>query len=118
MKPMMGGGGGGMGNMAKLLKQAQKMQADIAKAQDEAANMTAEASVGGGSVTVKANGKFEITDLKISPVAVDPNDVEMLEDLVTAAVNQAIRDVREKSEARVAQATAGMSGMMPPGMGF
>jgi len=119
MKPMMGQGGmGGMGNMGKLLKQAQKMQADIARAQEEAAAMTVEASVGGGAVTVKANGKFEISDLKISPDAVDPSDIEMLEDLVTAAVNQAIHEVREKSEARVAQATAGMSGMMPPGMGF
>lgn len=114
----MGMGGGGMGNMGKLLKQAQKMQADIARAQDEVAAMEIEASAGGGAVMARVNGKMEITSLKISPEAVDPNDVEMLEDLVAAAVNKAMRDVRAKSEERMAQATAGMAGMMPPGMGF
>jgi len=117
MKGMMPGGMGGMGNMGKLLKQAQKMQADIAKAQEEAAAMEAEASAGGGAVIAKVNGKFELLSLKISPDAVDPADVEMLEDLVTAAVNQAIKEVKDRSEARMSQATAGMGGMMP-GMGF
>jgi DNA-binding YbaB/EbfC family protein len=109
---------GGMGNMGKLLKQAQKMQADVARAQEEANALEAEASVGGGAVKAKVNGKLELISLKISPEAVDPNDVEMLEDLVTAAVNQAVKEVRERSEAIMSQATAGMAGMMPPGMGF
>lgn len=119
MKNLMGMGGGGMGgNMGKLLKQAQKMQADIAKAQEEAALLEVEASVGGGAVIAKANGKLEIASLKISAEAIDPNDPEMLEDLVLAAVNQALREVKEQSEAKIAKASAGMAGLMPPGMGF
>ncbi len=103
--------------MGKLLKQAQKMQADVARAQEEVLLLEAEGSAGGGAVTASVNGKMEIIALKISPDALDPNDVGMLEDLVTAAVNQAVRKVREKSEARMAQATSGMAGMMP-GMGI
>lgn len=114
----MGMGGGMGGNMGKLLKQAQKMQADIAKAQEEATLLEVEASSGGGAVTAKVNGKQELVALKISPDAVDPNDVEMLEDLVIAAVNQAFRELKEQTEARMAKATAGMAGMMPPGLGF
>ena len=119
MKPPMGfGGGGGMGNMGKLLKQAQKMQADIAKAQEDVLTFEADGSAGGGAVTAKVNGKYELIELKISPDAIDPADPGMLEDLVSAAVNMAIRDVREKSEAHLAKATSGMAGMMPPGLGF
>lgn len=111
--------GGGMGgNMGKLLKQAQKMQADIAKAQEEVLLLEVEASAGGGAVTAKANGRFEVVSIKISPDAIDPTDSEMLEDLVMAAVNQALREVKEQSEARMAKASAGMAGLMPPGMGF
>ena len=74
-------------DMNKMLKQVQEMQAQMAKAQDELANETVEASAGGGMVRVKASGAGDILEVKISPEAIDPDDPEMLEDLVLAAVN-------------------------------
>jgi DNA-binding YbaB/EbfC family protein len=81
--------GFGGGNMQKLMKQAQKMQSDMAKLQEELGSMTVEASSGGGMVTVVANGKQDIVSVKIKPEAVDPDDVEMLEDLLLAAITEA-----------------------------
>jgi hypothetical protein len=102
----------GSGDMGKLLKQAQKMQADLAKAQEEIAQMEAEGSSGGGAVTARVNGGYELLSLKIDPAAIDPNDPETLEDLVLTAVNQAIKAVRSRSEERMAQVAGPMGGMM------
>lgn len=88
----MGMGGGNIGN---LMKQAQKMQQDMLKAQEELAEKTVEATVGGGVVTVVATGAKEIREVRISKDVVDPDDVETLQDLVLAAVNEALRQADE-----------------------
>lgn len=106
----------GMGNMGNLLKQAQKMQEDMAKAQEELADLEVDASAGGGMVTVRANGKQEILSIEINPEAVDPEDVEMLEDLVLAAVNEALRRAGEAAQEHMSKVTGPLKGMMPPGM--
>ena len=85
----------GMGNMNKMMKQVQKMQAQMAKLQEELEERVVEASAGGEAVTVKVNGKQEVLEIKINPDVVDPDDVEMLEDLVLAAVNEALRSAQE-----------------------
>ncbi len=113
MKGMKGMGGGGMGN---ILKQAQKMQADLMKAQEELVDLEVTASIGGGMVEVRANGKLEVLGIKINPEAVDPDDVEMLEDLVLAAVNEGLRQAQEAASEHMAKVTGPMAGMMPPGM--
>lgn len=87
----MGGMGGGGGNIANLMKQAQKMQADMAKAQEALKDKVVEATVGGGAVTVVATGDKVIREIRISKDAVDPDDVETLQDMVLAAVNEALR---------------------------
>ena len=102
-------------NMAKLMKQAQQMQADMAKAQEELADEIVEASVGGGSVTVKMNGKFEVIEVKIGEGAIDPDDPEMLEDLVMAAYNEALRQAQELAEQKLSAVTGGLGG--PGGLG-
>ena len=94
----------------KLMQQAQQMQAQMAQAQEEAANEVVEASAGGGMVTVKANGAGEVLEVTIDPKAIDPDDPEMLSDLVLAAVNEALRSSRNLMESK-------LSGMLPPGMG-
>ena len=99
---------GGM-NMNNLLKQAQKMQADMEKSQAELEEKEVEASVGGGAVIVKMNGKKEVTDIEIKPEVVDPDDVEMLQDLVLSAVNQAIREIEEIQKAQMSKYTGGMN---------
>ena len=97
-RPGMGGFGGGM-NIQNLMKQAQKMQADmqenLAKAEEELANTTLTATAGGGMVEVSILGNKKITGIKIKPEAVDPDDVEMLEDLIVAAINEAITKADE-----------------------
>lgn len=98
----------GMGNMGKMMKQAQKMQAQMAKMQEELAEKTVEASAGGGVVTVVANGKQEIVSINIKPEAVDPDDVEMLEDLVLAAVNEAQKKSQEMVSSEMSKITGGM----------
>ena len=102
-------GGGGMGNMGAMMKQAQKMQAELAKAQDEIKDMEFEATAGGGMVKVVATGDMAVKSIAIDPEAVDPEDVEMLEDLVRAAVNEALRGVSDISAQRLNAATGGMS---------
>ena len=100
----------GMGN---ILKQAQQLQSKMSKMQEEMANKTVEATAGGGMVTVVANGKQQIVSIKIDPEAVDPNDVDMLQDVVLAAVNSALG----KSQEMVASAMSGIAGNMKiPGM--
>lgn len=101
-----GGGGGGMQNM---LKQAQKMQEDMAALQAELDEREYSATSGGGMVEVIVTGKHELKSLKIKPEAVDPEDVEMLEDLVTAAVNEAIRNAVETAAAEMESITGGMN---------
>jgi nucleoid-associated protein EbfC len=99
-----------------ILKQAQQMQADMAKAQDELKNESVEATVGGGMVSVKMSGDLELQELKIDPRAVDPDDVDMLQDLVLAAVNEAIRSAQELAAAKMNQAAGGLGGLGLPGM--
>lgn len=96
---------GGMGN---LMKQAQQMQQKMLKMQEEMAQRTVEASVGGGMVTVVANGKAEVLRIKIEPQVVDPNDVEMLEDLILAGVNEALRKAQEMVADEMSKLTGGM----------
>jgi DNA-binding YbaB/EbfC family protein len=97
------------GNMQQMLKQAQRMQANIAKLQEELEAREYEASAGGGMVSVKANGKKELLSLTIQKEAVDPEDVEMLQDLVLAAVNEVLRKVEETSNAEMGKITGGMN---------
>jgi len=107
---------GKMPDLGQLMKQAQKLQADVAKVQEELAKMTCEASAGGGMVTATVNGQFDLVSLKIEKDAVDPNDVGMLQDLVIAAVNQAAAKVREESKAKMASVMGGMNVPGMPGM--
>ena len=100
--------GGGMGNMGAMMKQAQKMQAELAKA-EEVKTMSFEATAGGGMVKVTALGDNTIQSIAIDPEAVDPEDVEMLEDMVLAAVNEALRGVSDMAAARMSAATGGMN---------
>jgi len=107
------GGFGGGGNMQQLMRQAQKMQEDLARAQEELDVKEYEASAGGGMVSCRVSGKRELLSLTIKPEAVDPDDVEMLEDMVMAAVNEALRlgeETREKTMA--ALAPGGMGGLL------
>jgi DNA-binding YbaB/EbfC family protein len=96
-------------NMQKMMKQAQKMQAKMAKVQEELEEKTLEATAGGGAVKVVVNGKQEVVDLKIDPEVVDPDDVEMLEDLVLAAVNQGMREIQEMVNDEMGKVTGGMN---------
>ena len=104
-----GGFPGGGGNMGAMMKQAQKMQAELARAQEEIKNMTFEATAGGGMVKVVANGDMTVDSIVIDPEAVDPEDVEMLQDMVAAAVNEALRGVSEISSQRLNAATGGLN---------
>ncbi|ACL70823.1 YbaB/EbfC family nucleoid-associated protein [Halothermothrix orenii] len=96
-------------NMNKLMKQAQKMQAKMAKMQEELEEKTVEATAGGGVVKVVLNGKQQLVDLKIDPDAVDPEDVEMLEDLILAAVNEGMRKVTDMVNKEMGKITGGMN---------
>jgi DNA-binding YbaB/EbfC family protein len=98
-----------MGNMNQLMKQAKKMQEQMAKLQEELEQKTVEASAGGGVVTVVANGKKEVTEIRIAPEAVDPDDVEMLQDLIMAAVNEALRQAEEMVQSEMNKITGGLS---------
>ena len=97
-------------DMNKLLQQVEQMQGQMQKAQDELANETVEATAGGGMVTVKANGAGEIQQIKIDPKAIDPNDPEMLEDMILAAVNEAIRSAQSLVEAKLGPLAGGALG--------
>ena len=106
--------GGGMGNMGAMMKQAQKMQVELARAQEEIKDMTFEASAGGGMVTARVNGSHQVLSVEIKPEAVDPDDVEMLQDMVVAAVNAAFAKATESMEKQMAQITGGMN--LPGGL--
>ncbi|WP_395879929.1 YbaB/EbfC family nucleoid-associated protein [Desulfallas sp. Bu1-1] len=96
------------GNMAKMMKQVQKMQAEMAKMQEELGNRTVESTAGGGVVKVVANGRLEIVSVEIKPEAVDPEDVEMLQDLVLTAVNEALKKAQEMMTAEMGKITGGL----------
>jgi len=100
---------GGMGNMQNMMKQMQKMQKKMQEAQEELGTQKIEGTAGGGMVTVTITGHKEITDVKINPEAVDPDDVEMLQDLVLAAVNDALKKVDEMTNDTMGQFTKGMN---------
>ena len=108
MKARLPQGMGGGGSMQSMLKQAQKMQEDMAAKQAELEEKEYEASAGGGVVNVKINGKKEILSVKIDPEVVDPDDVETLEDLVVAAVNEAIKTVESVSAEEMQKITGSM----------
>jgi hypothetical protein len=108
-------------NYQKMLKQVQKMQADMAKAQEELAKETVDASAGGGMVTVTVTGSLEVQQVKIDPTAVDPDDVEMLEDMILAATNEALRTAQDLQSKRLGGLTEGLGGpggLNIPGLPF
>ncbi|RJP33065.1 MAG: YbaB/EbfC family nucleoid-associated protein [Actinobacteria bacterium] len=96
------------GNVQKMMKQAQKLQRQMMEAQEALVDERIEATAGGGMVKVIADGQQNIIELKINPEAVDPEDVEMLEDLVLAAISEALRKSRELAEERLGEFTKGM----------
>ncbi len=103
-------------NIQKMLKQAQQMQAKMQEAQEEIAAREFEVTAGGGKITVKATGAGDILGIKISKDVVDPNDVEMLEDLILTGVQKAIAEGRAIMQAEMGKVSGGMG--LPPGMGF
>ncbi len=100
----------------KMMKQVQEMQKKMAQAQDELAVETVEASAGGGMVTVVMTGTLEVREVRIKPEAVDPDDVEMLQDLVTAATNEALRAAQELASSKLGGATGGLDLPNIPGL--
>ena len=100
----------GGGNMNNMMKQMQKMQKKMMKAQEELYEMSFEATAGGGMIKVIANGKKEITDVQIDEEAVDPDDVEMLQDLIIAATNDVLKQVDDKTNDTMGEFTKGMPG--------
>ncbi len=100
----------------KMMKQVQEMQKKMAQAQEELANETVEASAGGGMVTVVMSGSLEVREVRIKPEAVDPDDVEMLQDLVTAATNEALRAAQDLASEKLGGATGGMDLPNIPGL--
>ena len=103
------GGFGGM-NINSLMKEAKKMQADMEKSQAELAVKEFEATAGGGAISVKVTGEKVLREIKLKPEIVDPDDIEMLEDLIMAATNEALRKVEEASQQQMSQITGGLGG--------
>ena len=107
-----GGFPGGMpGNMNNLMKQAQKMQREMEEAQKELEEMEMTATAGGGAVEVTVSGKHEVTKVKLAEEVVDPDDIEMLEDLIMAATNEALRKVEDASQQNMSKITGGLGGL-------
>ena len=105
-------------DMNKLMQQVGQMQEQMQRAQDELANETVEATAGGGMITVVASGAGEIKQIKIDPKAIDPNDPEMLEDMILAAVNEAIRSAQSLMESKLGGLAGGaLGGLGLPGLG-
>ena len=107
------GGMGMPGNMNNLMKQAQRMQRQMEESAKELESAEFTAAAGGGAVEVTVTGKKEVTKVTLDPEAVDPDDVEMLEDLIMAATNEALRKAEEASAANMAKLTGGLGGGMP-----
>jgi DNA-binding YbaB/EbfC family protein len=103
-----------MPDLGNLMEAAQKLQGDLARVQEDLAKLSCEASSGGGLVTATINGHFELTAIRIDREVVNPDDVAMLQDLVVAAVNQAVIKMRETSQAEMAKVTGGLN---IPGLG-
>ncbi len=97
-----------MGNMQGMMKKVQKMQAEMLKMQEELKTRTVETTVGGGALTIVANGKKEIESIKIKPEVLDPDDVEMLQDMIVSGVNEAMRKIDEMTEREMSKITGGM----------
>ena len=110
------GMGGGPSNMQSMLKQAQKMQEDMANLQAELEEREYEVAAGGGVVNVKINGKKEVLSVKLAEEIVDPDDIETLEDLIVAGVNEAIKKVEADASAEMSKLTGGMNIPGMPGM--
>lgn len=109
-----GGFPGGMpGNMNNLMKQAQKMQKQMEEAQKNLEEQEITAKAGGGAVEVTVSGKREVTKVKLSEEVVDPDDIEMLEDLIMAATNEALRQIEEETQKSMASITGGLGGGLP-----
>ena len=108
------GGMGNMGNMAGMMKKVQKMQNEMKKMQDELKRKTVDVSAGGGAVKIVMNGEKQIQSLIIDPAAVDPEDVEMLQDLISAAVNESIKKVDDMMASEMGKFTSGLG--LPPGL--
>jgi DNA-binding YbaB/EbfC family protein len=105
----------GQPNMQQLLKQAQKMQQDMVQAQEALKDETVEASAGGGMVKVTVTGDLEIKAITIDPQAVDPDDVELLQDMVLAAVNEGLRSAQELAASKMGGIAGGLGGLGLPG---
>lgn len=103
-------------NMNQMLKQVQQMQAEMMKAQEELKDEIVEASAGGGMVNVKISGDLDFKEIKIDPKAIDPEDPEMLEDMVLAAVTEAVRAAQELAAGKLGAASGGMGGLGLPGL--
>ena len=108
------GGMGNMGNMAGMMKRVQNMQNEMKKMQDELKRKTVDVTAGGGAVKIVMDGEKQVQSLTLDPAAVDPEDVEMLQDLLTAAFNEATRKVDDMMKAEMGKLTAGLG--LPPGM--
>jgi len=105
---------GNMGNMAGMMKKVQKMQNDMKKMQEELKRKTVEVTAGGGAVKVVMDGEKRVQSLTISPAAVDPEDVEMLQDLISAAFNESVKKVDDMMASEMQKMTAGLG--LPPGL--
>ncbi len=103
------GFGGGASNMNSMIKQAQKMQENMAQVQQELEAREYSTTVGGGAVAVTMNGKRELTALQLKPEVVDPDDIEMLQDLIISAVNEVLRNIDETSAAEMEKVTGGLN---------
>jgi DNA-binding YbaB/EbfC family protein len=103
-------------NLNQMMKQLQQVQSEMLKAQEELKDEIVEASAGGGMVTVKVSGDLEVKEVSIDPGAVDPDDVEMLQDMVLAATNEAIRAAQERAASKMGAAAGGLGGG-PGGLG-
>ena len=105
---------GNMGNMAGMMKKVQKLQADMAKLQEELKKKTVDVSAGGGAVKIVMNGEKQVESLHIDPAAVDPEDVEMLQDLILTAVNESVKKIDDMMASEMGKLTGGLN--LPPGM--
>jgi nucleoid-associated protein EbfC len=103
-------------NPQKMMKQMQKMQEDMARVQQELAQETVTATAGGGAVTAKVSGGLELIDITIDPSLVDPEDIEMLQDVIVAAVNEGMRKAQELAQTRLGSVAGGLSGLGIPGL--
>jgi DNA-binding YbaB/EbfC family protein len=103
-------------NPQQMMKQMQKMQADMARVQQELAEETVSASAGGGAVTATVSGALELVEIRVDPAAVDPDDLELLQDTIVAAVNEAMRSAQQLANQRLGAITGGLSGLGIPGL--